>query len=185
VSRIALTVAESVGSVCRDGEPSRSRFEIRTQARCNALPVFVDAGGVYRIRLVIDEDWKDGPPPLGRNEKIPATPNGLVQNAEPWYLFAGVPLRRHMAQPWFKLMARIGAKGTDVYSLQWRRMDSAAPSTMGAQRSQVWEAVVTARSKGRLFVYVNDATLYPFFAPFMPSNEGSATLEVEPVVGAE
>lgn len=184
LSQLSLAVAESVGGVCFDGEPSRADTVIRTHNPCNATNVRVETGRVYRLVLRITESWADGPMPFG-GERLPATPNGLLLNSEPTYMAAGVPLRRHIAQPWFKLMGRVGAKGTDTYAPQWRRMDSTAAADEGAKPGQVWESIVTARSTGRLYLYVNDATLYPLLAPFYPSNKGAASLIVEAAPGAQ
>ncbi|MGA0597577.1 DUF2235 domain-containing protein [Enterovirga sp. CN4-39] len=184
-TRVALAVSESVGGVCYENGSRRADETILTRRSCNATPFRLERGGVYRLRLRITEPWTwaDGPAPVG-GTAVPASPNGILRNAAPWYMPAGVPLRRHLVEPWFRMIARIGERGTDSYSLVWRRMDSPSGSDVPAEPGQVWEAIITAGSTGRLFLYVNDATLYPLFAPFYSSNKGAAALEVEAAVGA-
>jgi hypothetical protein len=85
------------------------------------------------------------------------------------------PLRRSIAQPWFKPIARIGDKGGDEYPL-----DSARPvDKKDLERELVAE--ITTRTSGQLYLYVNDAIGIPFDVFYRRgyANQGTATVCVQ------
>jgi hypothetical protein len=103
---------------------------------------------------------------------MPATPNG-IRHAEWWMPFF-VPFRRHIGEPWHKLMVRVGKKGSDAYSPDWRLVTPA-----GGGPGDTYEARFRARRSGPLFVYVNDAL--PVVAPrafYACNNRGIAEIGV-------
>ena len=64
----------------------------------------------------------------------PAGPAGFSSlKLSPW-----VPLRRHLSEPWFKLMGRIDDAGNEIFAI------GSGPTTY------------KAKSDGELFLYVND-----------------------------
>jgi hypothetical protein len=68
-------------------------------------------------------------------------------------VYVGLPLRRTLAQPWFKPIARIGSTGNDEYPL-----DSVRRVGRDVLRKEL-VAELTARTTGELFLYVNDAVI--------------------------
>lgn len=171
--------------------PSGASALMRVSALCalaRAEPVA--AGATYRIRLTIPGHarwWADS---------IPAGPHGLEGRVEPKWAFlmaAAVPLRRHLAEPWFQPMARIGGNGNDTYVLQQQpstprrndrrtRPDESCASRQAAHPApeEIFEATLVARSSGPLFLYVNDAIGMPWhWQAFYENNCGSAWIEVE------
>lgn len=104
-------------------------------------------------------NWRDG--------SFPGGPEGLQQTSFIYTL--GVPLRREIAQPWFKLMGRIHNTGNEQVVIG-----------EGIKEYQ-------AKSDGELFLFVNDAVL-----GFLPNwalpyawrfgrNQGQAKITVTPI----
>ena len=70
-----------------------------------------------------------------------------------WSVYVGLPLRRTLAQPWFKPIAHIGSTGNDEYPL-----DSVRRVGRDVLRKEL-VAELTARTTCELFLYVNDAVI--------------------------
>jgi len=88
-------------------------------------------------------------------------------------MYGAVPLRRVLREPWFKLIARIGHTGNDLYPLD------AADFSKPGQGISALVAKITARRCGELFLFVNDAVLpFPKRQYFYGNNKGSATVDV-------
>lgn len=68
-------------------------------------------------------------------------------------MYPGLLFRRHIGEPWFKLMARIGSEGSDEYPL------SPADGSLPDAQATRLVADLTARRSGELFLFVNDAVL--------------------------
>ena len=154
-----------------------------TRRLCVDTGVPATAGTTYRVHLRVPADsrWWD--------KQLPAGPGGLeckLPGATALLMAAGIPLRRHLAQPWFQPMARIGNTGNDSYALTadpptaWPHdrcpiaglpAPAPAPGNAGAGCPEqpppidagdtVLQARVLARSTGALFVYVNDGIPLP------------------------
>jgi hypothetical protein len=86
---------------------------------------------------------------------------------DPW-LMPWIPLRRHLGEPWLKLMGRIGDAGAEDFPI------GSGPTEY------------RARSDGELFLYVNDAVFgllpgrfwaWPYFWG-LGANKGSAEVTV-------
>ncbi len=113
-----------------------------------------------------------------RDWTTPASPNGIVPEGRSHLnsalVSAFTPYRRHVGEPWFKLILRIGKRGSDVYTPNWRLVAS-------DQTGDTYEADLEARRSGPLFVYVNDALpmVLPHF--FYSNNDGAARIRVEPL----
>ncbi|HWL92040.1 MAG TPA: DUF2235 domain-containing protein, partial [Phycisphaerae bacterium] len=90
-------------------------------------------------------------------------------------LFLGVPLRRVFLRPWFRIVGRVGAQGTDEYF-----MDPDKPTGTGPEKSTQISPAFRVRRDGELFLYVNDAVIgLPSIASFFyGGNEGEATVTV-------
>jgi hypothetical protein len=90
---------------------------------------------------------------------------------------AMVPFRRHVSEPWYKLMARIGKKGSDVYTLDWHITQDMG--SVAGNRETTYEAVLRARRSGPLYLYVNDAAPIVAFRYFYETNnQGTADINV-------
>ncbi|MBH2008588.1 MAG: DUF2235 domain-containing protein [Xanthomonadaceae bacterium] len=199
-----LSFADAVadGDVCMEsGAPSGAAGGLDgafdAAALCAYTGTKVEKGGTYRVRLTV--------PGAGRwwDRGIPAGPHGLEATLDPLraaVMGAGVPLRRHLTEPWFQPMVRIGQKGNDTYALHGdpetptrsdRRVlaspaneEACSGGRKGAAGAvEVYEALVVARSSGPMFVYVNDAIVpWGLEQRFYKNNCGTATLEIEQVV---
>jgi hypothetical protein len=174
VSRVSFAIRDSWGGVCSAGGAAPAGT-FRTDAFCAATGFQVMAGMKYRLAITIPADgqWTDN--------GIPAGPNGVCPARVTWPMIAFTPLRRHVTQPWFKLMARIGGVGADIYPLELEPTMAATCAAKAAATTFTTEIV--ARSKGELFLYVNDAVVhFPWLTTFFyANNQGSAQITVEPI----
>lgn len=174
-SQFVLTMMESTGATCSTVVGENGPF--RTSAVCAIPDGGVRAGSRYQIALTIQEEWFDLDP-FGITDGVPAGPNGVAAKDVTALMKLSAPLRRHLGQAWFKLMVRVGATGSDIYDLDWRRV-SPIPSGSGLAGEVHYLAEMTARTGGQLYVYVNDAVLLPFPPRFFYSrNRGSAEVVV-------
>jgi uncharacterized protein (DUF2235 family) len=156
----ANSAAESAGWVC--DTPTGSTV-FTTSSLCGATGAEVEAGGRYEVvvRIPVGDPWRDS--------TLEAAPNGLT--VPPTRLMTlAAPLRRHWAQPWFKLMARIGEQGADSQAPDWRLVSSGT--------EQVYRAELAANRNGPLFLYVNDAVPLGLTWYFYGNNRGRADVSV-------
>lgn len=84
-------------------------------------------------------------------------------------MFVGVPLRRVLLRPWFRIIARVGEAGTDEYFLD--------PDSDTGVVNRLEIPFVPHRS-GELYLYVNDAVLPLYMNLFYSNNKGVATVTV-------
>jgi uncharacterized protein (DUF2235 family) len=175
IDRPIYAVVDSFGAICPKDDPGSKIF--RTDAMCWTSDTIVDANKRYRITLTVVEPWKDGP--------IDTGPGGYGVHDMTFAKYVTWPLRRSFGQPWFKPIARIGHQGGDEYVLE-----PALPVGSDVLRKQL-VAEFTARTSGRLYLYVNDAIGPPFwFDSFYTGgfggyeNVGTATVLIEPIVSS-
>jgi uncharacterized protein (DUF2235 family) len=204
-SKFTYAWQASGGRVCKESPEGRMPAGGAAQARwfdtreaCWNTGMQLRQGATYRIRISV--------PPSARwaDESIAAGPNGFecpLQGAQAVLMAAAVPMRRHLTEPWFQPIARIGTTGNDTYVLQGdpstpARLDRCGPvagslppaaqgcpagATIGPD-AEVFESVVVARSSGPLFLYVNDAVPLPLLGKdFYANNRGCARIDVTPV----
>lgn len=139
---------------------------------CASTGLQMEVGGTYEIVLTIrdDEPWLD--------KTLPADWRGVAD--APLRHRLAWPLKRELSEPIFWPMARIGAKGSDVYALD---PDPSIP------RVQPWRLLTTrivARTEGELFIYLNDAIGPPWaHAWFYRNNQGRATIQVRQITPPE
>ena len=97
---------------------------------------------------------------------LPANADGVLSPTMLHYL--GIPLRRHISQPWLKLMGRIDKRGAETFVI------GSGP------------IFYRPKSGGELFLYVNDAAIglapsrywaSPYFWSY-GENTGQVTLTV-------
>jgi uncharacterized protein (DUF2235 family) len=141
---------------------------------CHSMGVKLDEGVRYRLEVRAGANtWRD--------KTIPAGPNGLDWSrvgAIRQVLFgAAVPFRRHVGEPWFKLMARIGEQGRAVHAPDWRLV-------VGGDGVARYEAVLAADRTGALFLYVNDMMPFVFRSSFYKNNDGGADVKITAVSAA-
>ena len=166
VTRALFGFSESAGWVCKNSEPDTFLPNIfQTRAVCWESDITLREGMRYRLTISIDEPWRD--------RKIYTGVQGYGRESMSALMYLGMPFRRHLFEPWFKPVARIGSKGTDDYPLDPRNIVS-----HNANKTLIAE--ITARSTGKLFIFVNDAVSpFPWWQPSYRNNEGTAQVTVE------
>lgn len=159
VGRTTFYLRSTAGLLCHNGKATvltgsqTVTFDISNP--CFATGVALKDGTSYRFE-VKTAGWTDG--------GIPAGPDGFTSSK----LHPKILLRRHLSEPWFKLMGRIDDAG---------REDFVIGSGLKEYR---------ARSDGELFLYVNDAVFgffpgrywaWPYFWA-VGANTGTATVTI-------
>ena len=130
----------------------------------------VEKGKRYKIIMKINgvgqDQWKD-------NDIDAFSINGFSTEKMSPPMYLALPLRRHLLEPWFKPIARIGADGSDDYPLD---------PLPGSDANNLI-AEITARNDGELFLFVNDALLPvpKSWQIFYDNNKGNAAVNIEPV----
>src|SRR5450759_1173702 len=116
LSQVEYSIVSALGVGCTataDPAPvaTTASFTFNTNEPCSASKYRLEAGTRYRIWIQIDTDkpWAD--------DSIATDLSGFSSNRKPWAMYAGVPFRRWLSQPWFKPIARIGQRGNDEYPL--------------------------------------------------------------------
>jgi uncharacterized protein (DUF2235 family) len=177
-----LYCKESTTTTVRDvpwlGE-TKADTPYRAADFCWASGIQLVEGQRYQVTITQTSSvWKDGSP-LGRvgyetdlaGLEV-SVARGITNRVA---LFLGVPLRRVFLRPWFRIIGRIGAVGTDEYF-----MDPDKPTGAGQDKQTQISPAFRVRRGGELFLYVNDAAIgWPRFANFFyDGNEGEATVTV-------
>lgn len=162
-SRSAFSVRASLDELCVPSKPDELRehghpsFDISEP--CHASGIKLKKGAFYRFEVQSNR-WRDGC--ISTNANCSARPDMLLAAFN----------RRHLSEPWLKLMGRVGPKGSETFAI------GSGPT------------VYRSRSDGELFLYVNDAVLgFPWWGdrwswPYrwaVGRNEGCAKLRVSPV----
>lgn len=209
VNRVAFDIESSAGAFCRGTGSVNQRLTSVGQRSaelpfpndqlCWASGIELVEGGRYLIVLTTPGDWFD--------KGVRADPTGF-DGELPIHKSTGL-LKRRWSQKWLQPIARIGALGNEEYPLEpiddvaaWptppcdraikrprspirEKIDkSLAEALMKCNPTppdrEVLRGVITARSTGELFVYVNDAVWgIPKVADtFVANNSGTTTLTV-------
>ncbi|MBA3612867.1 MAG: DUF2235 domain-containing protein [Nitrospirales bacterium] len=174
INHFVFGFMESWGRVC---EPTpgtlpqelHKKIHFQTNAVCQATGMELIKGKQYRLTMTITNEWKD--------KGIPADTMGVNNTQGALALYLGLPFRRHWSEPWFRPMARIGETGSDIYPLVPQGREPPGQSAM----KLIYE--FTARRKGELFLYVNDAvlTVPKDWQVFYSNNHGTADVEILPL----
>jgi len=166
--RSTLSVSDSVGWTCDGlGRPAElgetQRFD--PNDICFPTGFTLDEGHRYEISIVITEGWSD--------DSIKTGPSGFPTSREHPQMILGVPFRRHLTEPWFRLMARVGRTGADEFPLE---LEPREPR----DGKQVYVGHIHARRDGELFLFVNDVVVpWPgSMDAFYLNNHGSADVTV-------
>lgn len=175
-SRAFTTIVAVTGQVCVEGQRMKDRAgnKFMTNNPCWPTGVFAEAGKRYCVRIVRDandQPWKD--------LSIPTGLEGITVGEASALQLLAIPLRRQVFEPYFRPVVRIGGWGDDEYPLTPRF------TRAGTQMLDSLHVEITARTRGEIFVFVNDV-LNPWPLPrnfYYDNNEGSATVTVEPLEG--
>lgn len=173
-NRILFIAADSLGLVCRT--PSRGeQFETRSLCHDVGGPA-VTQGRTYRITLETELPWRDDA--RGRRP-IETGPDGFGSSSGTGMMRMGVPFRRHLSENWLALIVRVGANGRDEQALRFEGPGLGCAHSKG---ETVCTGAFTARSTGKVFIFVNDAVLaIPRFAGlFYANNDGRAKVRITP-----
>lgn len=165
-NQIVSKAVENFGFVCTErATAGGGSGRMLVSDVCHPTGAQVTAGETYRIRLTVTEPWFDG--------ATPASPKGLGNEPLGNRLLGmlAVPLRRHITEGWFAVMAKVDRSGLDSHALVLRPVADAG--------SGVWEADFAAEASGELLLYVNDGLLLGWSRPYA-DNVGSATIAIEP-----
>ena len=178
-SHIAFNIFDDAGYVCRDADRDNRAAPLRltepgdhrpvvfdTTALCMPTGIMLEQGKRYLIQLKAREAyWRDG--------DIDTSPAGFRSLDPPtwWHkakMVAGIPLRRELIRPWFRVVARIGGVGGEESFLDPDPKDKSIGEVLKATRD------------GELFLFVNDAVLgIPgLYGVFYPNNVGIADVTV-------
>ena len=173
-SHLAYNVQDVYGLTCHESPKPQglargegTTFDFATSHPCAGTGIAVDSFGArYRVEVEITSPWQDGdiPSPLG---------GFYTTDAPRWsqrvWLMLGVPLRRELTRPWFRLVLRYGATGGEEVFLD-----------PDPENGKV-ETVIRPTRSGELFVFVNDAVLgIPrWYDLFYRNNSGTARLTVK------
>jgi hypothetical protein len=171
IDRSLFYVRSTLGTLC-DGSahsalkaPDGAPIQFTDIANpCFATGIKLNKGARYRFELLGDAaQWRDGEAHPGKG------PDGFEDDSMTLWM----PLRRHLDEPWLKLMGRIDDAGTESFAI------GSGPTEY------------TARTNGEFFLYVNDAVFgllpgrywaWPYFWK-AGRNEGSAELTITEIPG--
>jgi len=157
-----MTVRDTFGIGCNAPKDAAPASSFRPSDPC-AFITRVDAGTRYRVTVTVLGAFHD--------DTIAASPHGNAPSAMDTLFWIATPFRRHPGQPMFRLMARIGERGSTTFAPDWEQ----DPNNRNRFRAEF-----RAPRGGPLFLYVNEVT--PAFWPtaFYGNNRGIATVAVTP-----
>ncbi len=161
LSRASFFVQSCCEALCQPTEApavltGEESFPFSIDNPCHATGFELKSGTHYRFE-VDSTKWHDG--------RHPANADGFFA----WTLVPAVPFRRHVTEPWLKLMGRVGPRG-EAFAIG-----------SGPLRYR-------AESDGELFLYANDAVLgVPGDGRTLPyrwsrgRNVGTAIVKIRPL----
>lgn len=160
--QVWFSASASGGALCQapaEDAPPPASIWFEPRQPCQYLGVTAAKGVRYRISLTIPPGahWKD--------LDLYTSPNGFscpLTAYQSMKMSLAVPLRRHLNQPWFVPVVKVGGTGNDTYVLSTQRqgLHGAVDCTGGAAgTAQVFSSEIVARSDGPMFIYVNDSVM--------------------------
>jgi uncharacterized protein (DUF2235 family) len=153
-------------------EPDPAALPVfRTSELCQSTGVWLERDGRYRIAFDSTDSFKD--------KDIEAS-EGFTSNRAPTLgqraaMFAALPLRREILEPWFRVVAQTGGKGGEETPLDPEFTDN---------KVRINKEIKATRD-GELFLFVNDAVIgIPsfngyFYKFFYDNNQGSARVTIK------
>ncbi len=157
VDRTAFWLKSSSGKICKSKETGGSlaqvtstprKIEFNANSRCQATGLALYRDQKYQIGIVLPEKgWTDGK----NAADLPGLDFSKLSWADALIMRLGAPLRRHPTEAWFVPIARVGNYGSDEYVL--RSTDVVG----GDLPRRKMTSIITPRTSGELFLFVNDA----------------------------
>jgi hypothetical protein len=188
-SHLLFNLWDAAGAHCRESETQTLVYPVLDEEvdvkrpfgasdLCWASGVHLAPGHRYQITIIRTSPlWRDSSPFGGDGFAVGL--GGLEGSdqrsfGERVMMSLGIPLRRVLMRPWFRIIGRIGAVGTDEYYLDPAQTEGASP---------VLQVALRTRRGGELFLYVNDAVIgWPRFADFFyRPNQGEAQIKIKHV----
>lgn len=191
VSHLTFNIADATGLYCKETKnddlkdvPWLGTLQVEGSFQasdfCWASKVRLNEGLRYQVTITqASSYWQDVSPLKSVSydtdmagfeiSELPTVTNRV-------FMVLGMPLRRVFLRPWFRIIGRIGAKGTDEYFMDPDKTNSV--SSMEYEREI--SPTIRPRKTGELFLYVNDATFgWPWLADiFYVQNRGNAVVTI-------
>lgn len=194
--------AASSGALCQapeNGASELATFWFDTREPCAYSGMRVQQGRSYEISMQVPDQWR------WSDSTIAASPGGFecpLEFPTSWLMAISTPARRHMGQPWFQTMVRVGANGNESYALPikppallppekcplkpkiktWPKGWRCPPDAVTVEGGRVFTSSFTASANGPLFFYVNDAVGWPFFSDYLyRNNQGCARVTIKAI----
>jgi uncharacterized protein (DUF2235 family) len=174
-SHLLYNIQDVAGWVCVEDNTAKGlargdtrTVDFATSNLCNKTGIAVDENGRYSITVNASPTppWSDGGVPSGLG-------GFYTTDAPHWYqrlaLMLGVPLRRELTRPWFRLVLRYGGVGGEEVFLDPDR-----------EKGTINDIPIRPTRSGELFIFVNDAVLgIPgLYDVFYGNNKGTGKLTV-------
>jgi hypothetical protein len=174
-SHLLYNVQDVAGWVCVEDNTAKGLIsgekrtvDFATSNLCNKTGIAVEENARYVLAVKADATppWSDG--------AVPSKLGGFyTTDALHWYqrvaLMLGVPLRRELTRPWFRLVLRYGGVGGEEVFLDPDR-----------GKGTIDDIPIRPTRSGELFIFVNDAVLgIPgLYDVFYWNNKGTGKLTV-------
>jgi hypothetical protein len=132
-----------------------------TNRLCQSMGVYLERSARYLITFESTASFSDGGIEASKGFFSSEPPNPLQKAA----MFAAIPLRRELMQPWFRIVARFGGQGGEEAFLVPDPSDK-----------YLINEEIRARRDGELFLFVNDAVIgIPgLYGGFYNNNQGAS-----------
>lgn len=182
-----VSVKDYKGLVNLDPGKTHEVPEFKTNELCQSTGVWLERNGRYRVTFDSTDSFRDGHSIDGSEgfysthpTVIAAPPADGSPGAAPLgqrlALIAGVPLRRELIRPWFRVVARIGGKGSEENFLDPDFSDK-----------YLVNETIRAPRDGELFLFVNDAVIgIPgLYDLFYKNNEGATRVTIKRLGASE
>jgi hypothetical protein len=137
----------------------------QTNQLCQSMGVYLERSARYLITFESTTSFRDDGIEAS-NGFYSSDPDNPLRAAA---MFAGIPLRRELTQPWFRIVARFGGQGGEEAFLEPDPSDK-----------YLINEVIRAPRDGELFLFVNDAVIgIPgLYGKFYDNNEGSSRVVI-------
>jgi uncharacterized protein (DUF2235 family) len=160
-NRLLFTFMSSGGWICHSTSSTRSPesgpVNFDTSKPCQSTGIQLNADEQYQIEIPEPTGWRDDD-----EIEVANGADGYSAGWGDWKRWALLPMRRVLTEPWFKVVARVGATGSERYVLD--RFTLIKPKTTG-----------------ELYLFVNDAVigLPHVYDYFYRRNKGTAQIIVK------
>ena len=173
-SHALFNIQDYAGLVCRDNGTAggldlgekKTLASFEPSNLCQDMKVSVEKDAKYLLTVKGTNSFRDGGIEASKGIYF-LDPPGIFPKL---VMAAGIPIRRELTRPWFRIVARFGSKGGEETFL-----DPDPDSKDGSIAE-----VIQATRDGELYLFVNDATLgvpglYSFF---YGNNHGTAEVTI-------